>query len=80
MKILPVGDELLRVEKRWTDRYDETNGRFTQFYECAKKNEQFKNINQVILKSNVGKPCTLIFVHSVVPATKFVEIFAFTMK
>jgi hypothetical protein len=49
MKICPVGDELLRAEERWTDRYDETNGRFAQFYERSEKNERNKKINQANL-------------------------------
>ena len=34
MKIRPVGAELFHADER-TDRHDETNSRFSQFYESA---------------------------------------------
>jgi len=39
MKILPVEDELFPADGR-TDRHEQTNSRFSKFYECAKKSNR----------------------------------------
>ena len=57
MKIRPVGAELFHGDRR-TDRHDEANSRFSQFFESAKKRTKAIPL-QLTSKCNVAKMCTL---------------------